>query len=104
MDRMELPEMRFRAVTVSTIAVPEMSFEFEAASNTAAMEYLCRSVPHMRGAPQYDFELWTVPEAGIDEPGTLPTLLGRTKTVVHTRFVAEKGAKAHHNGGGAGEG
>lgn len=83
--------LRFRAVTVATIAIPPMSFEFEQPSVNAAMEFLCRSIPMMKGAGAagYDFELFYLPEA--DEGmlnGVAPTakLVGRTETHVATRF------------------
>lgn len=86
--------MRFRAVTVSTVGVPPMSFEFDATSVSAAMEFLCRSVPMM--SARYDFELWTVPEESEDSSGSSsledliarhPVCLGRTRSHVTTRFV-----------------
>ena len=94
---MENEAMRFRAVTISTIGIPPMEFEFEQGSINAAMEFMCRSVPLMRGAPQYDFELYYVPEVGVDTAyggEAVPRLLGRTKSVISTRFVKEPGVSA----------
>jgi hypothetical protein len=92
---MEMGAMKFKAVTVSTIGIPPMEFCFEVASVNAAMEFMCRSVPLMRGSPSYDFELFYIPEEGVDVPmggETAPKLIGRTKSVITTRFIKEPGA------------
>lgn len=98
--------MRFRAVTISTIAVPPMAFEFEQPSVNAAMEFLCRSVPMMKGAGAagYDFELYYLPEPGlvemVDAVGVLPKLVGTTKTSISTRFVKNQGFSVPPEGQG----
>lgn len=92
---MEMRAMKFRAVTISTIGIPPMQFEFEQSSVNAAMEFMCRSIPLMKGAPAYDFELYYVPEPGVDVAhgeDVSPRLLGRTKSVINTRFFKEPGA------------
>lgn len=88
--------MRFKAVTVNTVGIPAMEFYFEQPSVNLAMEYMCRSIPMMRGAPVYDFDLFCVPDEGdeVAPDGTVkaPILLGRTRTSVVTRFTKAPGA------------